>query len=104
MNKDIVEIIKHYGVNPQQKKLAEELFELQEAITEYEMVKDNKVLYSDSYLNKCYHHIAEEIADVTLLIEQFRKYYDIRIGEIENITAGKIDRTFKRIDKELSEC
>ena len=100
MNKDIVEIIKHYGVNPQQKKLAEEVFELQEAITEYEMVKDNKVIYSDSYLDKCYHHVAEELADAMLLLKQFKAYYNVSDDELENIMQGKIARTFKRIDNE----
>ena len=33
MNKDLLKIILHYGVNAQQRQLAEEVFELQEAIT-----------------------------------------------------------------------
>lgn len=100
MNKDIIEIIRYFGVNPQQKKMNEEMYELEEAITQYEMVKDNKVMYSDSYLDKCYHHVAEEIADVFLMVKQFQKYYEIPENEIETIMQGKISRTFKRIDKE----
>lgn len=100
MNKDIVEIIRYFGVNPQQRKIMEEIFELQESITQYEMVKDNRIMYSDSYLNKLHKHITEELADVTLMLKQFQRYYDINDEEIENIMQGKIARVFKKIEEE----
>lgn len=43
MQGDLLKIIKHYGVNAQQRKLAEEVFELQEAITTHEL--KNSVSY-----------------------------------------------------------
>lgn len=99
MNKDIVEIIRYFGVNAQQRKIMEEIFELQESITQYEMAKDNHIMYSNSYLNKLHKHITEEIADVTLMLKQFQRYYDIKDNEIENVVQGKIARTFKKIQE-----
>lgn len=39
MKNDLLKIILHYGVNAQQRQLAEEVFELQEAITTHELKK-----------------------------------------------------------------
>ena len=99
---DYLKIITYYGVNNQQRKLAEECFELQEAITEYELVSNNKVLFSDFYIGKCHEHIAEELADVSLLLNQFKHYYNISNEELCKIMQAKIDRVFARIEKENS--
>ena len=41
MKNDLLKIISHYGVNAQQRQLAEEVFELQEAITQYETITNS---------------------------------------------------------------
>ena len=41
MEKDLLKIIEHFGVNNQQRKLQEEVFELQEIILDYEFSKNN---------------------------------------------------------------
>lgn len=84
MNKHL-EIINHYGVVNQQRKLNEEMFELQEAITTYEISKDDLL------------HIAEEIADCEVLLEQLKAYYNIPNCTISRIKRFKIDRQIKRI-------
>ena len=43
MDEQLLKIINHYGINNQQRKLEEEIFELQEAITIYEL--KNSVQY-----------------------------------------------------------
>lgn len=93
-------IIEHFGIDAQQRKFEEEVFELQKAITEYEIVKDNKVLYSDSYLNKCYEHIVEEFADVLCLLKQFRNHYKIDKNLVASYLDFKLDRTINFIDNE----
>lgn len=100
MNKDIIDIINHFGVNAQQRKLMEEIFELQESITQYEMVKKDKSMYSADYFNKLHNHIIEELADVMLILNQFKKYYSIIDEEINDITQIKVDRVFKRIENQ----
>ena len=85
----LLKIINHYGINNQQRKLNEEVFELQEAITTYEINKDDK------------QHLAEEIADCEVLLAQFKAYYEIPSCTINRFKEFKIDRQLKRIENEV---
>ena len=93
MKEDLLKIIKHYGVNAQQRQLAEEVFELQEAITQYEDPRIPKI-----YRNTV--HIAEEIADVMVMLNQFKAYYDIPNETILVFMRGKVNRQLERIKNE----
>ena len=95
MKDDLLKIIKHYGVNAQQRKLAEEVFELQEAITGYENDYEGLNMGNDT------NHIAEEIADVMVLLLQFSEYYDLDIYDISKIMDNKIKRQLERIKNEV---
>ena len=105
MNKDLLKIINYYGVNNQQKKLNEEVFELQEAIYQYKAQKEAcefagcKKLHVDS----CKEHITEEIADVFVILSQFIIYYDLNEIEIDKIADYKIKRQLERIENEMNE-
>lgn len=104
MNEDVLKIIKHYGVNAQQRQLAEEVFELQEAITDYEIEKGWSDLLNikvfDSNVSKK-QHIAEEIADVLNMISEFVAYYELNEDEIYEIAYKKVARQLERIKKEV---
>lgn len=89
MTEDLLKIINTYGVNAQQRKLAEEVFELHEAITQYEEPRR----YRDT------EHIAEEIADVLNVVEQFIYYYDIDFEDIVEIKHKKVKRQLERISE-----
>lgn len=93
MNKDLIKIIKHYGINAQQRKLAEEVFELQEVITIYESRKSAELANTRE-------HITEEIADVLVLLFQFNEYYGLDIDDISKIMDNKIKRQLERIKNE----
>ena len=93
MNGKLKMIINHYGVNAQQRQLVEEVFELQEAIIQYEEPR--------RYHSK--EHIAEEIADVAVLLNQFIDYYNLDSEEIEKIADYKIKRQLERIKNEVKE-
>ena len=97
MKEDLLKIIKHYGVNAQQRKLAEEVFELQEAITAYENDYDGLNMGNDT------NHITEEIADVMCLLFQFSEYYKIDIDDISETIDYKIKRQLERIKNEVKE-
>lgn len=88
MKEDLLKIINHYGINNQQRKLEEEVFELQEAIIKYE---NNCNLTRES--------IKEEIADVGVLLQQISEYYDISFEDIYPIMKNKINRTMERMKK-----
>lgn len=100
MREDLLKIIKHYGVNAQQRQLAEEVFELQEAITTHEL--KNSVSYEIplTEIVETKEHIAEEIADVMVLLLQFSEYYDLDIYDISKIMDNKIKRQLERIKNE----
>ena len=91
MNDELKKIIKHYGVTHQLKYFQSEVYELTEAILW-------NGLTTNHYLDK--EHIAEEIADVMVMLKQFQLYYCIKDKEIEDIMKFKIDRQIDRIKNE----
>ena len=93
-----LEIINHYGINHQQRKLEEEVFELQEAIIKYESVKDD-VSYARELI-QLRGNIIEELADVHLLLNQIQEYYKIQDEEVLGVYVGKLERTLVRMGNE----
>lgn len=103
MREDLLKIIKHYGVNAQQRQLAEEVFELQEAITTHELKESVSYEIPLTDLIGTKEHIAEEIADVLVLLFQFNEYYGLDIDDISKIMDNKIKRQLERIKNEVKE-
>lgn len=100
MKEQLKEIINHYGVLKQLKYFQSEVFELIEAIINREDYLDYSSeieLYNIAMLDK---HIAEEIADVEVMLNQFKEYYNIKDKPIEDIKKFKIDRQLERIKEE----
>lgn len=88
MREKLLKIIEHYGINNQQRKLQEEVFELQEAIIKFENgIGDIK-------------EVVEELVDVTVLLDQFRVFYEIYQDEESEIYDFKVNRQLERIEKE----
>ena len=79
-------IFLHYGIEAQKRKLQEECAELIRAIAR----NDDK-------------NMIEEIADVEILINQFKSvlYY---FEEIEKMKTAKIERTLNRINSKKTSC
>lgn len=96
MREKILKIIEHFGVIHQLKYFQSEVFELNEAILEYEhfYLHTGKAM---TYYNMSTEHIAEEIADCYVMLEQFKFYYGIEDMDVKEIMNKKIDRTIKRI-------
>lgn len=90
MKDSLLQIINHYGVLPQLKYFQSEVFELNEAIIKaenpFEPIQDIE-------------HIAEEISDCLVMIEQFQHYYGISDEEIFKTMQFKIERQLKRIEE-----
>lgn len=98
MEKDLLKIIEHFGVNNQQRKLQEEVFELQEAITTHELKKSVEYEIPLTEIIGTKEHIIEELADIMLLLEQFKIHYGISNEEITKIFWEKVNRTLERIE------
>lgn len=98
MKDKLLRIISFYGINHQQRKLNEEVFELQEAITRYE--DDYYYMCEPEGLDIAKEHITEELADVMVLIEQIKYYYELDSERIKKIMEEKIARQLERMKNE----
>lgn len=97
MKDKLLDIINNYGVDNQQRKFEEEVFELQQAINTYELQHSVEYEIPLSELIGSKKHIIEEISDCLVLLKQFQYYYDIKDVEIKHIMKQKIDRQIGRI-------
>ncbi len=100
MKEKLLKIIEFYGVNNQQRKLMEEIFELQESITIHELKSSVEYEIPLTELVDTRYHIIEEIADVMVMLNQFKEHYEITYEQIEGIMNYKINRQLERIKKE----
>lgn len=89
MNKDIQNfidiVISKYGTEHQVTVAIEELSELQKELCKF--IRKNGNLFN----------IAEEIADVQLMLWQMQTVFDVRQEEVERRVKYKIDRTISEI-------
>lgn len=84
-------IIDHYGHRSQKEMLFEEFAELQKEVCKELRGKGDK------------QHIAEELADVYIMLQQMQLIYGITDEKIEQIVQDKIERTLDRIEGENNE-
>lgn len=101
MKQDLLKIINYYGIDKQLKYIHSEYYELDEAIIVDEWAKDvlEDKEYKD-YKKDGIKHIAEELADIQVMLKQFQYYYGIEDKEIEDIMQFKIQRQLDRIKEE----
>lgn len=98
MNKDkLMYIIEHFGIEAQQRKLMEEVFELQSAITTHEMALSNEYEIPLNYIVGTKEHITEELSDCLIILNQFVRYYKLDYDEINKMVNKKVNRTIQRI-------
>ena len=95
------QIISFYGVLPQLKYMQTEMFEFVEAIMileHYEEFANDQDYQTTLKQQKA--HIEEEYADLTMMLEQFKEYYQLNEYNIQRIKEQKIERQLKRIEEE----
>ena len=97
MKRGLLKIIEHFGVNNQQRKLQEEVFELQEAITTHELKKSVEYEIPLTEIIGTEEHIIEELADIMVILKEVQYIYKINSKDIRKIMKNKIKRTLKRI-------
>lgn len=83
-------IADHYGLQAQKGMLIEEMAELMQAVNRFDRNPTEKNLDA----------IAEEIADVEIMIAQAKHLYAIPQQKIDEITDYKIQRTLERMEVE----
>jgi len=85
MDKELKTIADHYGLRTQMRQLIEEMAELTQVICKAERYD----------LDTVRDHLAEEIADVWIVLEQVD--YLLGDNEVQRIKAAKIERQKRRI-------
>lgn len=104
MDKDLLKIIQNYGTSNQLKKLSEELYEFQEAVLSYNLLKTINEDFKDEVLEKnteyIYKCVLEEYADLCVLLSQFELYFDLNENEVLQVMRNKVDRQLKRIEND----
>lgn len=100
MKDKLLQIINHYGINNQLKYIHSEYYELDEAIIKAEQFEPKSFIQLNVNVKNYINHIAEEIADVMVMLKQFQYYYGISDEDIEDVMKYKIDRQIKRIEEE----
>ena len=89
---NIIAIAEHYGYDSQSRQLIEEMAELTQAINKaWRMGND----FDNLLVQK--RNIKEEIADVTIMIEQIKYLLSISDTEIDQIIEQKLNRQLERI-------
>lgn len=96
MKDKLLQIIQHYGINNQLKYIHSEYYELDEAIVKSQYNCNYDFIEKEEDIK----HIAEEIADVMVMLRQFQYYYEISDEQIEEIMKYKIDRQIKRMEND----
>lgn len=102
-NEQIKTIFDHYGEESQLEKSLEELDELKEAISKLLTLEicavSKKMAFYKSNRESLIDHIAEEIADVRIMLDQL--CYGLKIEQrAEDWREMKLDRQMKRIEVE----
>lgn len=100
MNEKLLKNINHYGVDIELRKLNEEVFELQETIIVNEFIKRKFPKYHEIFKRQIKEHITEELADVQVLLNQFKLYYEIPDEEVKEVMIKKIERQMERIEND----
>lgn len=93
-NEAIKKIADTYGYDAQSRQLIEEMAELTQAINKaWRMGND----FDNLLVQK--RNIKEEIADVTIMLEQMKYLLQISDTEINEIIEQKLNRQLERIEK-----
>lgn len=79
------DIIEHFGLRNQLKKLTEENHEFVESVIDFDNNADTR------------DHIVEEMGDMLILLTEFIAYYKIDKSELDKVMDAKLKRTIERI-------
>ncbi len=96
MKYKLQKILENYGIRHQLKKFNEESFELVEAC----IISNTIDYYSNEETIMQKHNILTEVADVQVMLEQIKLYYNISDEEVKEEMDFKVNRQIKRIERE----
>lgn len=92
---DIQEIASYYGLEAQARQTMEECAELTQALNKYLRNVAGGQPTQEHDMDKLISDIVEEIADVSIMLEQMKFLFDCN-GEVPHVIQKKIERTYLR--------
>ena len=97
----IKQIADKNGFNEASRQLFEECAELIVAVNKYHRKINMPLLSPSDYLDLQHYilNITEEIADVTIMLEQIKHLLTISNEDVENVIKQKLNRQLERIEK-----
>lgn len=96
--KPYLDIMEHFGVRNQMRKLSEECYEFIEAVDNYEDLTTFPLLgASDRDKELAREFVIEEMGDILILLTQFIAKYNIEKYELDYTMDAKLARTAQRI-------
>lgn len=98
MNEHLFDIINFYGLRNQLKQLYSEVYDLTEAVLECEdQIEDNdKVTTWIPYIDQ----VTNEIADIQVLLEEFKQFFGISDNTVKYKMIYKIQREIERMKED----
>lgn len=96
MEDKIKKIVDFYGIESQARQTMEECAELIQALNKYLRVRDENRPVGEE--TAAIMNLAEEIADVQLMIYQIEEYFQFE-KEVAEIIKSKIDRTIEKMNE-----
>lgn len=101
-NEAIKKIADTYGYDAQSRQLIEEMAELMVAVNKYHRALElYDIEYESAFLDIRKDDIAEEIADVTIMLEQIKYLLNVSDTDINEIIEQKLNRQLERIENGL---
>lgn len=97
MKEKLLTIINHYGAMTQLKYLQTEIFEFNQAVIEHQYNENKSYEIIEAHLKE---HIKEELADIMVMLFQFKEYFKLNNDEITEIMNYKINRQLERIEND----
>ncbi len=83
-------IINYYGFRHQLKKLSEEVYELQEALLDFDNNQSNQTLKK---------HAEEELADVNVILTELSLFFELNRDRMIDVMDSKVNRQIKRMKR-----
>ena len=91
--------IKQYGVPDQIQVACEECAELIKALSKYQRVSKHQA-HDKRKIQRCLNNITEELADVSIMLDQIKLMHGITEKAVSEVRAAKVERLESHLNEE----
>jgi len=91
--------IKEYGIQEQTLVACEECAELIKALSKYQRVCESQA-YDKRKIQRCLNNITEELADVSIMLDQIKLMHGITEKAVSEVRAAKVERLESHLNEE----